>query len=363
MIMARDVFISYGKEDKKVGFAICNALESAGVGCWIAPRDIAAGSDWTSAIVAAIAECRFMVLVFSAKTNESDHARREVLHALEMRRYIFPFRIEDVPPTGAIAYSLVGIQWFDAFEPPIEPHIASLAAQIRLLALGGDVASHSTPQENPEEQRSIEESGNPGDIFFLCGHCDQSMVIAAEAAGMTINCPNCGDAMVVPSSKTGAAPPRDIFEMPLSAGAVDTLERCLVAVMGPIGSPLAKNAVSQASTSEELQEMLLACIPSANDQSAFLEACRNASRDANAPSATTASGPESQNPSSAWDEATVQAVTRNLADYMGPIASIMVQRALAKAKTGAELYDRLAAGIQDEKDREKFLQSAPVGLR
>jgi serine/threonine-protein kinase len=205
---------------------------------------------------------------------------------------------------------------------------------------------------------------NSGDIYFLCGKCDQSLVIGAEAAGMEIDCPHCGTAIIVPSGKNRPADtPGDPFELPLSAAAIATLERCLVAIMGPIGSPLAKNAVSQASTSEELQEMLLACIPSASSQQAFLEACRKAFSVTETQNAVAQSAPQSQAPSSAWDQATVEAVTRNLAVYIGPIASIMVQRALPKARTASELYERLAAGITDEKDREKFLQSAPAASR
>jgi DNA-directed RNA polymerase subunit RPC12/RpoP len=358
---APEVFISYCQADKAVALAICYALESAGLACWIAPRNIAPGSDWTTAIVTAVAECRSLVLVFSARTNESDHVPREVLHALEKRRHIFPFRIENVSPTGAIAYPLLGVQWLDAFEPPMEAHIASLVAQIRLLA---PAAESVLPQHNPMEQPSSDEQGSPDDIYFLCGQCDQRLVIAAAAAGMTINCPHCGSAVAVPSSETElAGPARDIFELPVSAAAMGTLERCLVAVMGPIGGPLAKNAVSQATTSEELQEMLLACIPSANDQKAFLKACRNASESAAGQNMAPGFASQPEKPASGWDEATIELVTRNLAVYIGPIASIMVRRALAKAKTGADLYERLAAGIQDEKDRQKFLQSAPAGLR
>jgi DNA-directed RNA polymerase subunit RPC12/RpoP len=355
---APQVFISYCQADKAVALAICDALESGGLACWIAPRNIAPGSDWTTAIVTAIAECQSLVLVFSSKTNQSDHVPREVLHALERRRHIFPFRIENVAPTGAIAYPLLGVQWLDAFEPPMDAHIASLVAQIRLLAPPTELTqSRHTPNEPPPS----DEQGSPDDIYFLCAQCDQRLVIAAQAAGMTINCPHCGGAVTVPS---GAAEPggttRNIFELPLTAAAMDTLERCLVAVMGPIGSPLAKNAVSQASTSEELEEMLLACIPSPNDQKAFLKACRDPSANAGSQNAATGSALP---PASGWDEATIEAVTSTLAVYIGPIASIMVRRAMAKAKTGAEILERLAAGIQDEKDRAKFLQSAPPGSR
>ena len=38
--MALDVFISYSSLDKATADAVCNQLESAGISCWIAPRDI-----------------------------------------------------------------------------------------------------------------------------------------------------------------------------------------------------------------------------------------------------------------------------------------------------------------------------------
>jgi hypothetical protein len=213
-------------------------------------------------------------------------------------------------------------------------------------------------------QRSSDNRGSSDDIYFLCGQCEQSLVIAASAVGMTIDCPHCGTAIEVPAANADVvAPSRDLFDLPLSGESIAVLERCLVAVVGPIGSPLAKSAISQASTSEELRETLLACIPSTSAQESFLEACRRATAPAERQETTSNSVPQPAKPASGWDEAAVEMVRQNLAIYIGPIAAIMVQRALAKAKTGAELCDRLAAAIPDEKDREKFLQSTPAKLR
>ena len=242
--------------------------------------------------MAGIAECRFLVLVFSAATNKSNHVSREVLNALEMSRRIFPFRIADVPPSGSIAYTLVGIQWFDAFEPPMEAHIASLVSEIRSRAS----VSESIPSSLPPQKLTEPPPGKQGarsDIYFLCGQCRQHLVIAAEAAGMAIDCPHCGSGVTVPSEGAEGR----------ATGAVE---------------------------------------------------CQNA---------VTGSVPPSQKPASGWDDSTIAAVSRSLAVYIGPIASIMVQRALGKAKTGAELCERLAAAIPDEKDREKFRRSAPPSLR
>jgi hypothetical protein len=47
--MVHDVFIGHAHKDKSVADAICERLESVGVRCWIAGRDISAGEDWTEA--------------------------------------------------------------------------------------------------------------------------------------------------------------------------------------------------------------------------------------------------------------------------------------------------------------------------
>ena len=53
--MGWDVFLSYSSKDKPVADAACHALESAGIRCWIAPRDIVPGAEWGASIVKAIA--------------------------------------------------------------------------------------------------------------------------------------------------------------------------------------------------------------------------------------------------------------------------------------------------------------------
>src|SRR5215472_7170060 len=41
------VFISHSSKDREIADAICAHLESAGIKCWIAPRDIEPGATWT----------------------------------------------------------------------------------------------------------------------------------------------------------------------------------------------------------------------------------------------------------------------------------------------------------------------------
>ena len=62
--MQSKVFISHSSEDKSIADAICQRLEADGIKCWIAPRDIKPGSNWTEGIMEGIEACRTLILVF-----------------------------------------------------------------------------------------------------------------------------------------------------------------------------------------------------------------------------------------------------------------------------------------------------------
>jgi TIR domain-containing protein len=131
--MAHEVFISYAEEDKTTANAACAILESEGISCWIAPRDIRPGAKWGQAIMDAISASRVMMLVFSEHANRSDHVQREVGSAFDNGITVIPFRLTNTKPTGDLDYYLRSVQWLDAFTQPLESHLKSLAIQIRDL--------------------------------------------------------------------------------------------------------------------------------------------------------------------------------------------------------------------------------------
>ena len=73
--MAHDVFISHSVKDKPIADAMCALLESEGIRCWIAPRDVTPGMEWGKCIIDAIRHARIMVLVFTANANASQQIR------------------------------------------------------------------------------------------------------------------------------------------------------------------------------------------------------------------------------------------------------------------------------------------------
>ena len=125
--MAHDVFISYASEDKPAADAACAVLESKGIRCWIAPRDILPGVDWGESVINALNQSRAFVLVFSSNANASPQIKREVERAVNRGLPVIPLRIEDVAPEKSLEYFISSPHWLDAFTPPLERHLNYLA--------------------------------------------------------------------------------------------------------------------------------------------------------------------------------------------------------------------------------------------
>ncbi|HZC34311.1 MAG TPA: TIR domain-containing protein, partial [Chthoniobacterales bacterium] len=136
--MTPQVFISHSSKDSVVADAVCRQLESAEIPCWMAPRNIEYGSDWTEAIMRGITACRIFVLVFSENANGSGHVRREVAKAFSLGLQVIPFRIEDTLPKNSLSYFLETVHWLDAVSPPLEMHLNSLTERVKIMLANGD---------------------------------------------------------------------------------------------------------------------------------------------------------------------------------------------------------------------------------
>ncbi|TCL73815.1 toll/interleukin-1 receptor domain-containing protein [Rhizobium sp. BK251] len=155
--MAHDVFISYSTEDKPAADAVCAILESHGVRCWVAPRDIMPGADWGESIVKAIRASRVMLLVFSTNANKSKQIKREVEIAADGGVTIVPLRIENILPTESFKYFLGNIHWMDALTPPLERHLEAIAERVKaILSVDSlsreEVAEVALPSNAPKRE-------------------------------------------------------------------------------------------------------------------------------------------------------------------------------------------------------------------
>jgi hypothetical protein len=128
--MAEYVFISHSSKDKAVADATCALLEQRGIRCWLAPRDIRPGANWGGSIVQAIRGAKIMVLIFSSHANASPQIKREVERAVHFGATVIPMRIENVYPEDDLEYFLGTPHWLDAFSPPLDKHLDTLAKAV-----------------------------------------------------------------------------------------------------------------------------------------------------------------------------------------------------------------------------------------
>jgi TolB-like protein len=107
------VFISYASQDVAVANALVAALELCGLRCWIAPRDVIAGSLFADAIVRALNEAKVFVLILSVHAGASPHVGKEIERACAKRRPIIALRADSEPLSPAFEYYLSESQWID----------------------------------------------------------------------------------------------------------------------------------------------------------------------------------------------------------------------------------------------------------
>ncbi len=158
-----DVFISYASQDKAVADAVCEALESAGVACWIAPRDVTPGEFYAESIVHAIDSAKVIVLVLSQSAATSLHVLREVERAGSKRHAVVPFRLDLAPLPDGLEYFLNTSQWLDASAMGVDRALPRLVDAVR-NALAQPSAA---PRVNPDS--SVITRANPRPSRMLVG--------------------------------------------------------------------------------------------------------------------------------------------------------------------------------------------------
>ena len=110
-----DVFVSHSSKDKTAADGIVEFLESRGVSCWIAPRNIVPGSDWAASISTAITASRIFLLIYSVNTAESEQCSREMSLAESTKSVsIIPYKVDGAELKGAYLYYLTGAHWVTA---------------------------------------------------------------------------------------------------------------------------------------------------------------------------------------------------------------------------------------------------------
>ncbi len=126
----RSVFLSYASQDAVTANTVCQYLESRGLSCWQAPRDVKPGAPYADAIVLAINDAKAVVLVLSGKAVASDHVAREVERAASKHKQIIALRIDSAALNPGLEYFLSTSQWIDVKTLGMPAALAKLAEAV-----------------------------------------------------------------------------------------------------------------------------------------------------------------------------------------------------------------------------------------
>jgi formylglycine-generating enzyme required for sulfatase activity len=220
------VFISYASEDAAVADRIRSGLEQSGATCWIAPRDIEAGTSFPAAITAAIRSCDAQVLLLTAQANASRHVLSEVELAFNAGKPILAVLVGKVTPSPDLKYFISTSHWFDAEASFDDDDLAKLKADLEKLLAG-------------ERFRAAQIIRKP--LFPV------AIGVAVLAAGVALYLSMRQPSSTPAPSPTAAAPPITATPSPATpAPAADTPPSEPVTAPAPPPNPIVRSKVNAA---------------------------------------------------------------------------------------------------------------------
>lgn len=142
----------------------------------------------------------------------------------------------------------------------------------------------------------------------------------------------------------------------LAPSLVNVIERKLANRVGPIARYLVKASLPGAASAEALCDVLAQQIDRSEDRRKFLaEALEVVSKGHDA-TQTAGSSISQLAPSASISPDEIERARRALAETMGPIAKILVQRALSQASSSQALWELLSVHVQSAEARAHFLR-------
>lgn len=151
----KEVFISYSSADLAQADTLRSVLEKNELSCWMAPRDIPGGSNYTKEIPIAIRNCKVFVLVLSESAQSSQWVLKELDSAVNCGKVILPFMLEDCNLNDEFNFLLTGAQRYSAYQKKAEA-MQTLISRIRGIldapSAAADQPQDLAPLDTAEEQ-------------------------------------------------------------------------------------------------------------------------------------------------------------------------------------------------------------------
>ncbi len=156
--MAAEVFISYSHYEKAIAERVCAELESEGIRCWYAPRDIEQGADWSQSIINAINSAKVMVVIITEQSIDSQQVLNEAACAVDAGVPIIPFKLTDTTPSKEMEYLISSDHCLNAVNEPLDKTIPELCRLVRSCLSSPSAVPEYIPEEFPVNKNNIKKS-------------------------------------------------------------------------------------------------------------------------------------------------------------------------------------------------------------
>ena len=166
------VFISYSTKDTAQAETVRNVLESNAIPCWMAPRDIPGGSNYTKEIPSAIRGCQVFVLILSENSQNSHWVLKELDAAVNAGKVILPFMLEDCQLNDEFNFLLTGAQRYSAYQKKAEA-LEALIGRIRAITNGAAApeAAEPVPETPPETAPAVKKQPHKAVEYLGTARC------------------------------------------------------------------------------------------------------------------------------------------------------------------------------------------------
>ncbi len=125
------IFVSHSTKNRRLAEEIEEILSSAGLTCWIAPRDVPPGGDYAESIVDAISRSDTLVVVLTSDANLSKHVASEVELAVNRGLRIVPLRFAHTKPEGSLEFLLSRKEWVELSPKSMEDDLRRFAESLK----------------------------------------------------------------------------------------------------------------------------------------------------------------------------------------------------------------------------------------
>jgi non-specific serine/threonine protein kinase len=156
------LFVSYASADLERVERITAALERVGLRVWVDRSGIPGGASYGGEIVAAIRDCRVLILCCSESGFSSRNVRQEIALAWKHERPIVPLLLDPVAIPDELAYWLEAAQWIEVLDRPESEWVARLRVALEGLGVATAPAPITPQTTMPRPRTSL--IGRAGEV-------------------------------------------------------------------------------------------------------------------------------------------------------------------------------------------------------